>query len=147
MKNEKLPNDVKAVLVDSVYKREDQALVGPALEKLGVEVVDSFREFFEVYEGPFGSSNTGFELLDLCDMSDDNIIASTEICRVEYGFPKEILVISNYLGNGVLVYDSERDLVFTIDFEGTDQELLQGKLTPDWKSFYDFLDFFFCCNK
>ncbi len=142
MKSKSLPDVVKVALANSVFIRRDKTVVGIALKKLGVEVSDSFRKFFETYQGPLGSSNTGFELSDICERS-YSILKLTEICRDVHGFPKRFLVISDLVGNAAIVYDSKSDHVYTIDFEGTDQELIQGKLEPDWESFYDFLDFFF----
>lgn len=138
----KLPDAVHRSLLKPVYKRQEKEKVKEAFEKLGVNVLDVFKEFFETYQGPFRSSNTGFELVDLFDI-DPNIISLTQICREQYGFPKKFLVLTDLLGGGAIAYDTEKDYVFNIDFEGTEQDLILGKLNPDWISFYDFLNYYF----
>ena len=138
----KLPDAVHKSLINPVYKRQEKGKVKEAIEKLGVNVSDVFKEFYETYQGPFGSSKTGFELVDIFDLS-PNIISLTQVCREEYGFPKKFLVLTDLLGGGALVYDSEKDCVFNIDFEGADQDLIEGKLNPDWDTFYDFINYYF----
>ena len=138
----KLPDIVHKKLLNPVYKRQKKEKVKENFEKLGVNVSIIFEEFYETYQGPFGSTNTGYELVDLFDL-ESNILNLTQICRKQYGFPKRFLVLTDLLGGGVLVYDTEKDFVFDIDFEGTEQELILGKLNPVWSSFYDFLNYYF----
>ncbi|MBS2027119.1 MAG: SMI1/KNR4 family protein [Deltaproteobacteria bacterium] len=125
-----------------LHRRVDRARVEACLERLGVEVPRDFRDFYLRYEGAFGSSATGFELLDLCERS-PSIESSTNEVHQVHGWPARYLVLTTYVGNGVLVLDCETASVFDVDFEGSDRELLQGKLAPRWKSFGDFLEFFF----
>ena len=133
-----LPESItKSAVSHPAYIRRDVAAVRAALAELDVPVSETFQSFYEAYAGPFGSRHTGFELLDLVE--GETILSATATCRTEFGFPKRYLVITDLLGNGVLVYDSDTDAVFNVDFEGSDRDLLAGKLQPEWPSFEAFL--------
>ena len=123
-------------------RRTDPGPVGPAIFELGVAVPASFREFYEMYEGSFGNERTGFELMDLCEPS-PSIVTMTQECREIHGWPPQFLVLSDDVGNAVLVLDASRDLVFNVDFEGGDEMLVQGTLEPQWPSFAAFLEDYF----
>jgi hypothetical protein len=105
-------------------------------------VPETFRRFYEEFAGPFGSERTGFGLLDLCDQ-DPNIVSVTGICRKKYGWPAAFLVLTELLGNSVLVLEATEDRVFDVDFEGGDRLLLNRQLPPAWSSFSEFLGFYF----
>ena len=137
-----LPEIVYRELDDEISSRKDPDKVDIALQQLSVSVPSSFLEFFHIFAGPFGSRKTGFELLDMI-RDEDNIVSFTMICREEFSFPTNYLVISTYLGNAVLVYDTSTDKVYNVDFEGGDEELLRHELEARWDSFYEFLEYFF----
>jgi hypothetical protein len=140
-----IPSSVHLALHDPVFRRTDGASVSAALASLGTPVPETFREFYETYEGPFGSRRTGFELADLCE-SPPTIVTLTKACRDTFGWPAHFLVLTDLLGNAVLVLDAERDLVFNVDFEGGEEELLAGTLAPRWPSFAAFLEEYFQQN-
>lgn len=136
-----LPASVENKVSDPAYTREDRLAVAATLTRLGCHGSESFRTFYERHAGPFEGSR-GFTLLDLLDQA-ENIVTQTEIARKEHGFLGRHLVISNYIGNAVLVYDCELDFIFEVDFEGSDLALIAGTLEPRWESFEAFLvDFF-----
>lgn len=137
-----ISNALETALAEYFEPRADPTMVRSTLERLGCVCRPEFCEFFEKYRGPFGSEHTGFEILDLVEQS-PNVVSHTETCRSEFEFPERYLVISSYLGNGVLVYDTQTDSVFDVDFEGTDRELLAGTLAPRWRTFDALLRFFF----
>lgn len=110
--------------------------------RLGVSPTDSFVEFYRKYEGTFVSASTGFELADLVGHVEELTLA----CREAHGFGRHLLVLSEECGDAVLVYDSEKDAVFAVDFEGTDELLREGSLEPRWSSFAEFLDWYFLGN-
>lgn len=60
---------------------------------MGVNVSDTFQEFYIQYAGPFWEENVPFELLDIAD-EENNIESYTLISRKEHGFPKQYLVLS-----------------------------------------------------
>jgi len=137
-----LPAAAERKLAKPTYARLDVESVNAALRRLETAVPDSFRDFYTKYAGPFGSKRIGFLLLDLCEDT-PNVITQTQVCRKEHGWPKKLVVLTDLLGNAVLVLDAEIDRVFNVDFEGGDEELIRGQLEPSWSSFNDFLSFFF----
>jgi hypothetical protein len=137
-----LPANVVKELADPVFQRQDPKEVTDAIARLGVQPGETFIEFYRSYIGAFGSRVTGFGLLDISS-GDENILVSTELCRKKYQFPQRYLVISGLLGGSVLVYDVMTDAVLNIDFEGGDKDLISGTATPEWKTFFDFLEGFF----
>ena len=137
-----IPEVVQQKLSDAVYQRPRESNVEEALAKLGIDPSSEFAEFIETYQGSFGSPKTGFELLDL-EEGEESILSSTETVRKVFGWPNRFIVVSTYLGNGVLVYDIESGSVFNVDFEGGDTLLLEGKLPPEWDTWNDFLAYYF----
>jgi antitoxin component of RelBE/YafQ-DinJ toxin-antitoxin module len=118
--------------------------VKDALMRLGVDVSDTFREFYNQYAGPFWEEHVPFELLDLAE-EENNIESYTLISRKEHGFPKQYLVLSEMSSNAVLVLDTVTDKVFIVNFEGGDELLLKGELEETWSTFFEFLKAYFNC--
>lgn len=134
-----------------LHRRADPAPVARALARLAVHPPRGFVAFHERYTGQMGSDNTGFELLDMCvdepdyrfePSSDSSIVTCTELVR-GYQIPHQHLCISTYLGNAVLMYDTITDVVYNMDFEGSDEQLRRGVLEPQFPSFRAFLAWFF----
>ena len=75
----------------------------------------------------------------------NNIFKSTNICRNEYGFGKEYLILTEMLANEVLVLNSKTDKVYRVNFEGGDELLKNGELQEEWSSFLDFIKEYFEC--
>ena len=48
-----LPNRLEEVLKEDIYKREDKGQVNEVINRLGVEVSNTFREFYYRFAGPF----------------------------------------------------------------------------------------------
>ncbi|PEY39462.1 1,3-beta-glucan synthase regulator [Bacillus cereus] len=139
-----LPNKLERVLGEDIYKREDKGKVKEVLTNLGVEVSDTFSEFYHRYAGPFWEGHVPYELLDIVD-EENTIESNTIIARNELGFPKKYLVLSEMSANTVLVLDSITDKVYSVHFEGGDEQLLNGALKETWSSFYAFLKEYFNC--
>lgn len=137
-----IPAAISAKLTLPTYGRVDEQCVDEVIRDLGVTVRGVFEEFYRKYQGPFFSNVTGFELLDLCDQV-PNIKSQTETCRSVYHFPAKFLVLTDLVGIAALVYDSQRDEVFNVDFEGGESELVDGTLKPEWISFALFLNEYF----
>lgn len=123
---------------DPIYLRSDADVVTDALAKLGCTASQAFRLFYQRYVGPFAGAS-GHLLLDLVEQ-DENVIAQTVAAREAHGFPHHYLVLSDYVGNAALVYDSTSDAVFDVDFEGSDRELVASTLAPRWPTFEAFLE-------
>jgi hypothetical protein len=146
-----LPAVVTRQLAEYECRRRDPAAVQAALAELGTPVPADFREFYETYEGDFGSTQTGYVLRELCEpgTSDDppwmreSIVSDTRVVRKRFDWPERFLVLSDMVAHAVLVLDASTGRVYDVDFEGGDQELLRGTLEPRWASFSEFLEFFF----
>ncbi|MEK4628241.1 MAG: SMI1/KNR4 family protein [Carnobacterium inhibens] len=139
-----LPGRLDEVLGEEIYKRDDRNLVKDALIRLGVDVSDTFQEFYNQYAGPFWEEHVPFELLDISD-EENNIETYTIISRKEHGFPKQYLVLSEMSANAVLVLETLTDKVYIVNFEGGDEMLLKGELKETWSSFFEFLKAYFNC--
>lgn len=138
-----LPERLKEVLGEKIYKREDSNLAKDALIRLDVNASEAFQEFYIRYEGPFWEEYVPFELLDLTD-GENNIESYTYISREKLNFPKQYLILSEMSANAVLVIDTITDKVYIVNFEGGDELLLKGHLKENWATFYDFLKAYFC---
>ncbi|WP_367033052.1 SMI1/KNR4 family protein [Priestia megaterium] len=139
-----LPDKLNQALEGEIYIREGKAAVKDALARLEVKVSHTCGEFYNRYAGPFWEEYVPFELLDLVD-EENNIEAYTLICRKEYGFPKQYLILSEISANAVLVLDTLTDNVYIVNFEGGDELLLKGELEATWPTFSAFLKSYFNC--
>ena len=139
-----LPDELDQALEEDIYKREDKNKVKETLTNLGVEVSDTFREFYYRFAGPFWEEHVPYELLDIID-EENNIEYYTIIARKEHGFPNKYLVLTEMTANAALVLDSVTDQVYSVNFEGGDELLLNGELKESWPTFYVFLKEYFKC--
>ena len=137
-----IPGNVELRLSDQLWKRPDYKMVNEAFAKLGISDSDDFAEFFRKFWGPFHSTKFGHELLDVIEQ-DESILSNTETAREEYGFPDNFVILSTVLGHSVLVYDANSGLVYDVDFEGGDELLKAGTLSPRWPSWKAFISDYF----
>jgi hypothetical protein len=126
------------ILEEEIYKRTDKEQVKNCLASLGVAPSETFIAFYNTYEGPFWEEHVPFELLDIT-----GIESYTLITRTEYDFHNRYLVLCELSANATLVLDTITDHVYTVNFEGGDERLHKGELTPSWLTFYDFLKAYF----
>lgn len=133
---------VKRKLSDDLWKRPRESDVDKALATFDLDPTSEFAEFFKTYWGPFSSHAVGYELLDLVEQ-EESVVSNTETVRKEFGFPNRFIVVSPLTGLSVLVYDTESGNVFDVDFEGGDELLLEGKLSPRWNTWNDFISDYF----
>ncbi|QSQ11374.1 hypothetical protein [Myxococcus landrumensis] len=129
-------------LASEAYRRTDVAGVDAALSRLEVAREGALPEFYRRFAGPFVSRRTGFELLDLYEEGARSVEGMTRTLRERFGVPKDYLVLTDFLGGGVLVWDSSSGAVFSVDFEGGLEDLLAGRLSPKWESFEAFVSFY-----
>lgn len=137
-----LPKGLEVVLKEEIYNRENERNVLSVLSRLNVTASNTFVEFYQKYSGSFWSEAVPYELLDICEDT-NNIEAYTEICRKEHGFLQNFLVISELSTGAVLVLDSITDRVYEVDFEGGQDLLMNGDLEVSWFTFYEFLKDYF----
>ena len=140
----KLPRGLEEILSDTIYLRSNKEAVVKAIKELDIIPSEEFIEFYTRYEGPFWEETLGIELMDIIEDS-NNIFKSTNICRNEYGFGKEYLVLTEMSANEVLVLNSKTDKVYRVNFEGEDELLKNGELQEEWSSFSDFIKEYFEC--
>lgn len=133
---------LEKILNNSTYRRVNINKVKASLQKLDVKPSPEFVEFFSKFEGPFWGKTLGLELLDLVEEI-NNIEKSTLFCREEFNFNKEFLVLTELSANEVIVLNCETDKVYRVNFEGGDEELINGTLQETWTFFRDFLTEFF----
>ena len=138
----KLPRGLEEILSDTIYLRSNKEEVVKAIKELDIIPSEEFIEFYTRYEGPFWEVTLGIELMDIIEDS-NNIFKSTNICRNEYGFGKEYLVLTEMSANEVLVLNSKTDKVYRVNFQGGDELLKNGELQEEWSSFLDFIKEYF----
>ncbi len=122
----------------AAYERESPIDAAETFRDIGVEVHVDIATFYSNYEGGFASTRTGIELLPL-----SAVLSDTLICREQYHFPTESLVISALCGNAVYVVNSNTSAVYNVDFEGSDQEFVAGTLPPEHQTFREFVAWYF----
>ena len=137
-----IPDAVKSYLSDPLFLRVHNKGVDDALGYLEAHPDSDFARFYKCFSGPFASGKLGYELLDLLEQS-TNIVSQTNSCRELFDFPKNFFVLTDLVGNSVLVYEAIDNKVYDVDFEGGDELLMSGNLKPVCESFSDFLSFFF----
>lgn len=137
-----LPKGLEVALEESTYNRENQSDVLSVLSRLEVAASNTFVEFYQRYSGSFWSEAVPYELLDICEGT-NNIETYTEICRKEHGFLHKFLVLSELSTGAILVLDSITDKVYEVDFEGGQDLLMNGELEVSWPNFYELLKDYF----
>ena len=104
------------------------------LEKLEIRTDSIFYEFYLTFR------STGEELYELNDILEDY---KNPFWQEQYpNIQDRYLRISSIEGEHSYFYDKETDAVYSVDWNQMD-DLLSGKLKPQWKSFYDFLEWYY----
>lgn len=135
-------NQLNEKLGSEMYIRQDPNQVDIIIKQLGVEPSEFFCDFFKKYEGPFWEETIGFELLDVIE-DNENIYSNTILCRSEFNFPTEMLVLSKMSTNQIIVFDTLNNKVYRVNFEGEDELLKENELEAEWDSFESFLKEYF----
>lgn len=73
---------LEGFLNGDMYKRSNKNQVHACLLRLESEPSDTFKSFYNKYEGPFWEENVPFELLDITEVE-----SYTQIARNEHNFP------------------------------------------------------------
>jgi hypothetical protein len=122
------------------------AAVHDAIVALGIAVPAEFSKLYLSFHGSFWSRSLGWVLLDVVD-DHETVGSLTQACREVHGFSRNLLAISEYSANSLLVLDASANKVYHVDFEGGVELLLGGTLPPQWESFAEFLEDFFSEEK
>lgn len=137
-----IPSNVESKLCEVIWLRSRDSQIADALAELGVSPESEFAKFYAKYWGPFRSNQTGIELLDLVEQK-ESVLTNTRLVRKEYNFPDQFIVVSSLLGGGVVVFETTTGKVYDVDFEGSDELLIEGKLPPTNNSWNEFLSHYF----
>jgi len=104
------------------------------LNELNIKKNTDFYEFYKLFR------STGTELYELNEILEDY---KTPFWGEQYpNIQDRYLRISSIEGQGSYFYDKETDAVYSVDWNQMD-DLVSGKLKPQWKSFYDFLEWYY----
>ncbi|MFG6324028.1 MAG: hypothetical protein K1W41_22100 [Lachnospiraceae bacterium] len=145
MEEDTIITELKKLITYEAGIRSNFEEVRKAFDRLNVIVPEQVKNFYYNFAGPFGQRPFGgITLLDITD-DNPNIESITQICREEFKFPTQYLVVTDYCDVGdVTILNTLTGELYKVCLEcGEDEELLDGKLEPTWKCFNDFLiDFF-----
>ena len=145
MEEDTIITELKKLITYEAGIRSNFEEVRKAFDRLNVIVPEQVKNFYYNFAGPFGQRPFGgITLLDITD-DNPNIESLTKTCREQFGFPNHYLAITDCNDVGeVTVLDTLSNKLYTVCLEcGEDEDLLKGKLEPQWESFNDFLiDFF-----
>lgn len=135
-------SELKTILDSGIYARENPDEVIQTFQRLSVNVSKDVEDFFVNFAGPFWEETFGMEFLDIIE-DEVNIESVTMECRMEHSFPEHYLVLTEMVANEVIVLNTIEDKVYRVDFEGGDEEMLNGVLQAEWQSFEEFLTAYF----
>ncbi len=119
-------------------------------DNLGVEHLDS--AFVEFYSFAIGGMGQGEELYNLEQIMDDlkqqnwlNLFDDEMTIRIKAKYPdagKRYLQFTSIEGQGSYFYDVQTDYVYDVNW-GEEEAMITGELKPWFKSFYDFLEWYY----
>ncbi|MFF7107525.1 SMI1/KNR4 family protein [Pseudomonas sichuanensis] len=139
-----IPSEVTKYL--SSYKgdvaRADQNNAASALKQLGVAADTEFGRFYLKYQGSFISPRPVAELLDIEGPDIPAIPDQTDYVWDRYEIPKNYLALSSDESEGMYLYGINDGAVYDLDISRLD-EFLNGELPARWKSFNEFLIWYF----
>lgn len=111
------------------------------LDELGIKKNTVFYEFYSTYIGTDSSKQEDADLMyDLDEIYEDY---QAPFWADKYpGIQNRYLQFSSIEGEWSYFYNKEADAVYGVDWSEMD-DLMAGKLKPKWKSFYDFLEWYY----
>ena len=114
-----------------------------AKEKLNELGVKPNSTFFELYLNSFYDPDN-IKLDQLYGLSEIYEDYKNPFWADKYpNITDRYLQISSIEGEHSYFYDKETDAVYSVDW-GEMDDFMAGKLEPQWKSFYDFLEWYYC---
>ncbi|MEN9866150.1 MAG: hypothetical protein RL748_1740 [Pseudomonadota bacterium] len=112
------------------------------LRQLGVPASSEFGEFYHKYQGGFISPRPVAELLDIDGPATPAIPDQTEYVRDRYQLPEKFLALTSDESEGMYLYNTDDQAVYDFDL-GQYQDFLAGKVSARWKTFNEFLIWYF----
>ncbi|QVM93012.1 SMI1/KNR4 family protein [Pseudomonas entomophila] len=122
--------------------RADQNRAASALQHLGVATDSEFGRFYLKYQGSFISPRPVAELLDIEGPDIPAIPDQTDYVWDRYEIPTNYLALSSDESEGMYLYGINDGAVYDLDISHLD-EFINGKLPARWKSFNEFLTWYF----
>ncbi|OBV39401.1 hypothetical protein [Janthinobacterium psychrotolerans] len=114
------------------------------LERLGVEADSAFGQFcLHVEDGPTFIQR-GKELYQVCWFAKNtNYALALKSCHETLGLPQEYLPLDSFEGGGGYFYHRTTGQVLALSLGRELHDFKEGRLTPQWPSFNDFLMHYF----
>ena len=139
-----IPQKVKGYLAKETgdVLRQDKQGALNALTQLGVNPGSEFGEFYMEYQGSFISPLPVAELLDIEGPAIPAIPDQTDYSRDRYQLPEKFLALTSDESEGMYLYNKEDQAVYDFDL-GNYKEFMVGKIPPRWKTFGEFLLWYF----
>jgi len=111
------------------------------LDEMGVKKNTPFYEFYANFISTDSSEKEYADpIFDLDEIYDNY---KNSFWAEEYpGITDRYLQLSSIEGEGSYFYDKKTDAVYDVDWSEMD-DFMAGKLEPRWKSFYDFLEWYY----
>lgn len=124
-----------------VLRREDELpLVRECLAELGLSDRDEIGEFFLAYRASaiHRVGGFGFELQDICSPV-RSLKLNTDYIVENWGMPPDVVLLSGFEAEGGCFYWKRNKAVYDMSVHKR-QDMLEGKLKPDWPGFFAFLN-------
>lgn len=139
-----IPIKVRAFLAKDTGQvlRNDHQSALQVLHHLAVDSASEFGEFYLAYQGSFISPRPVAELLDIEGPAIPSVIDQTEYVIDRYHLSPSFLALTSDESEGMYLYNKEDKAVYDFDL-GEYEEFISGKIAPRWKSFNDFLLWYF----
>jgi len=114
------------------------------LERLGVDAASAFGQFcLHVEDGPT-FIRRGKELYQVCWFArNSNYALTVQSCHETLGLPQAYLPLDSFEGESGYFYHRDTGQVLSISLGRELVDFKEGRLTPQWPSFNEFLVHFF----
>ena len=114
------------------------------LERLGVEADSAFGQFcLHVEDGPTFIQR-GKELYQVCWFAKNtNYALALKSCHETLGLPQEYLPLDSFEGGSGYFYNRSTGQVLALSLGSELLDFKEGRLTPQWPTFTDFLVHYF----
>ena len=111
------------------------------LDEMGINKNSTLYKYYSNYIGVDSSNRKSADLLSTLEEIYEDY--KNPFWQEQYpNIQDRYLRISSIEGEHSYFYDKETDAVYDVDWNQMD-DLVSGKLKPQWKSFYDFLEWYY----
>jgi len=112
---------------------------------LDIQLNTSFAEFNLLTIGPTFQGRNCYELYNVCwfKIYSDDLEYGIESARNVLNLPEEYLPLDSFEGEGGFFYNRKTGEVLEIELGEKLNDFHNGSLTPQWKDFNSFLEWYF----